>query len=123
MNVAAIEIAILEPGDPDYSETVFEYRDQLTVYLLEIKNLFNTEPGTVIGAMDKGIDLESLVFEMNLVEDDINQRIISQIQKYATMASYFSTKVQTKFAKGTVRDVVFCDITIDGTKYLQIRLK
>jgi hypothetical protein len=122
MSQAAMELFILGPSDVDYNEHAFELRERLTVYLLELKNIFNTEPGTVIGAMDKGVDLEALVYEMDLEEDEINQRITTQIQKYCTMAPLFTTKIETRFAKGTIRDTCFVDVIIDSNRYLQIRI-
>jgi len=121
-NFSAIELFILGPNDVDYDEQTFEIREPLTVYLLEIKNLLTSEPGTVIGAMDKGVDLESLVFEMNLEEDEINQRITAQIQKYCTLAPMFNTKIETKFTGGVVRDICFIDVIVDSNRYLQFRL-
>lgn len=121
-NIAAIEFFILGPNDVDYNEKVFEIREPLTIYLMEIKNVLTSEPGTVIGAMDKGVDLESLVFEMDLEEDEINQRIIAQVQKYCTLANMFKTKIETKFTGGAVRDICFIDIIVDSIRYMQIRL-
>lgn len=121
-NITAIEFFTLGPNDVDYNEKSFEVREPLTVYLMEIKNVLTSEPGTVIGAMDKGIDLESLVFEMDLQEDEINQRIIAQVQKYCTLANMFKTKIETRFTGGIIRDICFIDIIVDSNRYMQIRL-
>lgn len=116
------ELFLLGTDDINYDPFIFETNDPLTVYKAEIKNIFSCSRGVVIGAMDKGIDLESLVYEMGLSENDINSRIISQIQKFCTMYEYFQTKVTTKFGKGTVRDICFITVDINGSK-LQLLLK
>lgn len=110
------ELSILSPDNIEYDPNVFETRDTLAVYMGEIKNIFTCEPGVVIGAMDKGIDLESLVYEMGLSENDINSRVISQIQRYCTLYTYFQTVVTTKFGKGTLRDICIISVDVNGTK-------
>lgn len=117
------ELFTLGIDNIDYDPNKFEIRDTLQVYLAEIKNIFTCERGVVIGAMDKGIDLESLVYDMDLSENDVNSRIISQIQKYCTLYSYYRTVVTTKFSKGTLRDICMIQVEINGTKMLNILLK
>lgn len=116
MRQTAPELPVLGTNSLNYDPDLFEINDPLMIYMYEIKNILSCQRGEVIGAMDKGADLESLVYEMGLSEDEINSRIMTQIKKYCTMSDYFNTKIQTKFGKGIIRDICVINIDVDGTK-------
>lgn len=99
--------------DEDYSEDILDIRSPLQIYLQEIRNILNGQEASVIGALDMTIDLEGYIYEMNLEEIDIKQKIMESLMKYSQLYYRFSTVIDVKFYKGDVRDICIIDFTID----------
>jgi hypothetical protein len=123
-----IELYTVADKSNAYDDSEFETRDKLQVYLSEIVNLLNTAPGAVIGAMNKGVDMDSLVYEMGLNESEIASRVSTQLQMFSSMSRFFTTKIDVKFSQGTIRDICFVNVTISGSgskdsSVVQFRLK
>jgi len=78
--------------------------------------------GSILGAEEVGVDLESMVFEMNLNEVQLQETISLQIISFCTYYRKFRTDIKVKFGAGQARDVCFIDFTIDGKKLMQYRI-
>lgn len=109
--------------DRDFRSDQPDIKDDLQIFLNQIRNVFSAEPGVVLGASQMGIGLEHMVYETNISPKNLEKIILEQIFTYCTFYTRFTIDVNVKFAKGTVRDIVFIDILIDKVKRLELRIK
>lgn len=108
--------------DQDYDPSVLDVKSEVLMYIQQIRNIFATEHGMVLGASNMGAELEKLIYETKISAKNLERLILSQIYQYASLSSKFPTTVSVKFAQGKIRDIVFIDITIDESFRLQVRL-
>jgi hypothetical protein len=108
--------------DQDYSPSIADINDDLLMYINQIRNIFSAEPGTILGASSMGIGLETKIYEISMSAKNLEKDIIEQIHRYATLNYKFKTNIRVKFARGTIRDIVFIDIIIDDKKQMELRI-
>jgi len=120
--MAAVELYSISEGDSLYNSRTVELKSELQIYLNQIRNILSSENGSVLGASDMGLDLESLVYEMDLDEAEIRNQIVQQITTFCSYYNLFKTEIIVRFSKGIVREVCFIDFVIDSTRALQFRI-
>ena len=118
----AVEIYTVPSSEAGYNSMKVEERNELQIYLNQIRNVMNATAGSVCGAEELGVDLESYVFEMGLDETQLQGLISSQIVSFCTYFPKFSTSINVKFGAGVARDVCFIDFNINGKKTVQYRI-
>lgn len=118
-----VDVYVKSVEDNDFKEDQIDVRDPLYIFLNQLRNLFSAEPGVVMGASEMGIGLETLVYEYSMNPKTLEKVILGQIHTYCSYHVNFKIDINIKFAKGTIRDVVFIDILVDQVKRLEIRLK
>ena len=103
--------------DPYYNYTVLETNDPLEALLTKIRMIIFTNRGEVLGYPDLGLDLEILLFELNFNAYQIQNDLYAQIGNYCLEAPNYNINIEVNLVPGTVRDIAYIDIYIDGTKY------
>jgi len=109
--------------DPYYNYNVLETNDPLEVLLTKIRMIIFTNRGEVLGYPDLGLDLEMLLFELDFNAYQIQNDLYTQIGKYCPDSTNYNINVEVNLVPGTVRDIAYIDIYIDGTKYLGVVAK
>lgn len=103
-----------------YDPTVLEVSDDLSFLLLQIEMLLFTKPGEVIGSNKMGINLESLLFSLNVSQSQIIQKINNQILTYCPLAHNYSVNADVNFIKEYNRDIAIVDIIINDERLLSV---
>lgn len=117
------EIYIKNLEDRDFKPNQIEIIDPLQIYLNQLRILFGTELGEVMGAEDMSVNLESLIFESDINEGQIQDKVLEQIGFYCTMSRNFDTNVKVRFFKGTMRDIAVMDLVINKVKRMEVVIK
>jgi hypothetical protein len=110
-------------SDFDFDPTRMDEKDDLGIYLQQIKNIFTAEAWSIMGAADMPIDLEQYIYSTSISEYDLKKVVLDSIYKYCTFNSKFSTNLSVKFSKGEMRDICIIDIFIDGQKKMSLMIK
>lgn len=114
------EIYCRNVQDPLYNPQQLETLNPIEALLTSIRMILFTNRGEVLGYPDLGLDLEYQLFELGFNGFQLQQNFYGQIAKYVRGASNFKIDVEVSFVPGTVRDIAYIDIYIDGRKYLGI---
>lgn len=117
------EIYMRDPTDPYFVSTVLQHSDRIESLISQIKMLLFTKKGEVLGDFDFGINIEDMIFELNIDQSNLEKRINEAVQKYCPAAKFFNTQIKTEFYQGTVRDVCFINIFIEGVKLYGVAIK
>jgi hypothetical protein len=110
------EVYIINQYEGGYQPDKIEEDDSVRALIQKIKMIMFTRKGEVLGDPDFGISLEDLLFEFGFSANELRRAFDQQISKYVTEANDFDLKLDINFVPGTVRDVVYIDIFINGTK-------
>ena len=110
-------------NDPQYVYAKLETKDPLEGLLTKIRMLIFTKKGEILGYPDAGLDLDFLLFELNFNAFQLQNEFYAQIAKYVPEQSNYKIDIEVNFVPGTVRDLCYIDIYIDGTKYLGVVAK
>ena len=102
--------------DKDFRDDQPDIKDDLQIFLNQVRNLFSAEPGMVLGASQMGVGLEHLIYETNISPKNLEKVILEQVFTYCSFHTKFAINITVKFAKGTVRDIVFIDFLVDEIK-------
>ena len=114
------EIYLRTPQEPKFNETKIEVGSQLEAYLSKLRMILFTDAGDVLFDPEIGIGLESLLFEFNANERQIQQKFQQQIFKYCPEAKQFDTNIRVNFIKGEARDIGIIDIFVDSNPEIRI---
>ena len=83
------EIYNKDPDDPNYKADQIEVTDPLEACIGKIKMLIFTRKGEVLGDSSFGLDLESLVYELNLSEESIKKEIQEKFKEIRGRPRFF----------------------------------
>lgn len=117
------EIYCRNVDDPYYDPYRLETNNPLEALLTKIRMILYTRKGEVLGYSDLGLDLDTLLFELKFTGSQIKTDFDRQISEYCPEAPNYNINLEINFVPGTVRDICYLDIYIDGTKYLGIVAK
>jgi hypothetical protein len=118
-----VEIYPRNPDDPNYSEGNIETSDEVEILIGMIKNVMLTRPGQVLGDPYFGIDLESLIFDLEIDQTTLERAIAMQLMTYVPMSrSLFNVDFKIGFFKGEYRDACVIDFAIKGNPILGIKI-
>jgi hypothetical protein len=110
------EIYILNQNEPGYDPNKIEERDSVRVLLQKIKMIMFTRKGDVLGDPNFGMSLEDLLFEFGFSANELRLAFDQQLVAYVPEASSFNLRFDINFVPGTVRDLAYIDIYVNGTK-------
>ena len=114
--ITVIDLDLLNSTDDDLT-------DLLSIYIQEILMVLNTDKTEVLGCPTMTVNLEELVYDMNLDESAIQKLVIEKISQYTSLYDNFDTQISVKFGKGTERDVCLIDFTIDSEANFSLMIK
>ena len=117
------EIYCRNVNDPRYDYNTLETQDPIEALLTKLRMIMFTTKGEILGEPDLGLDLDFLLFELTFNAYQLQKEFYAQIVKYVPEASNYNIDLEVNFVPGTVRDICYIDIYIDGTKYLGIVAK
>ena len=100
--------------DDNFRDDLLEITSPLEVYLQQIRAVFATEPGSVMGATTMGMDLEAEVYEHQISDRVLEAKIVSSLRDYCPLYPQFETVARVRFGQGTERDIVVIEISVDG---------
>lgn len=117
------EIYPRNPDDPNYKEGFLHTDDELEILIGMIKNCMMSRPGEVLGDPYFGIDLEGLIFELEVDQNTLYRAIQLHLLTYVPLASsLFNVEYQIGFLKGETRDACIIDFAIKGNPILGIKI-
>lgn len=82
-----------------------------------------TSPGEVLGDPYFGIDLEGLIFDLEVDQNTLTRAVDLHLLTYVPLAySLFNVEFQVGFIKGETRDACVIDFAIKGNPILGIKI-
>jgi hypothetical protein len=117
------EIYPRNPDDPNYKSGLMHTDDQVEILIGMIKNCMMTRPGEVLGDPYFGIDLESLIFDLEVDQATLERAIGMLLVTYVPLAnSLYQVDYKIGFLKGETRDACIIDFAIKGSPILGIKI-
>lgn len=117
------EIYCRNNSDPGYDPDAIETNSALESVLTKIRMIFFTRKGEVAGAYSLGMNLEDALFKFSFNSAKIQEDFASQMAIYVPESGAFRVELKINFVQGSIRDIAYLDIYIDGTKYLGVFAK
>lgn len=102
-------------GDPGFEVNKIELQNELEILLGQIEMILFTRKNVVLGDPGFGLDLEAMLYSLNLNQGMIQTIILDQIQSYCPLASKYRVVVNVKFFRGNVRDIGVIDVVVNDT--------
>ena len=117
------EIYPRNPDDPNYKEGFLHTDDEVEILIGMIRQCMMTRPGEVLGDPYFGIDLEGLIFDLNVDQGTLEKAIRIHLLTYVPLSvSKYSVDFQIGFFKGENRDACVIDFAIKGNPLLGIKI-
>lgn len=117
------EIYPRNPDDPNYKEGLLHTDDELEILIGMIKQCMLTRPGEVLGDPYFGIDLEGLIFDLNVDQETLERSIRLHLITYVPLSTNrFDVDFKIGFFKGETRDACVIDFAIRGNPLLGIKI-
>jgi hypothetical protein len=117
------EIYPRTPDDPYYVPDVIETDDIVEITIGMIKQIMLTSPGEVLGDPGFGINLESLLFDFEVSQSQLQQAIGLQLYTYCPPSrDLLDINYRIGFFKGETRDACVIEFAIKGNPILGIRI-
>ena len=117
------EIYIRTADDPNFQPNIFEHSNEIEMLLGKLRLMFNTRQGDVLGDLGFGVNLEDELFTFDVSEEELRNKINSQMEMYIKEVKNFDVKFDIQRFRGTARDIILIDIIIDSRKYLGFLVK
>ena len=118
-----IEIYPRTPDDPYYVPGIMETDDIVEIAIGMIKQIMLTSPGEVLGDPTFGINLESLLFDFDVSQTELQQAIGLQLYTYCPPSrEQLNISYKVGFFNGTTRDTCVIEFAISGNPVLGIRI-
>jgi len=120
-----IEIYNRDPLDPNYNPRKLDVTDPIEICIGQLKMLLLTGRGEVLGDVKFGLNLENLIFNLNLSENSIKKELELNLIVYVPLFFALGGTYELKFFKGTKRDIATLDFMIpsDGNLSPVVSLK
>jgi hypothetical protein len=110
------ELYIINQLETGFEPAKIDEQDSLKVLLQKIKMIMFTRKGEILGDPNFGLSLEDLLFEFGFSASELRKTFDQQIASYVTEANDFELRLDINFVPGTVRDLAYIDIYVNGTK-------
>ena len=106
------EIYNRDPLDPNYNPFQIETTDPVEICVGQLKMLLLTNKGEILGDPKFGMNLEDLIFSLELPESSIKKELDLFLKTYVPLFSKLGGSYTLKFFQGTQRDIATIDFTI-----------
>ena len=117
------EIYPRTPDDPNYIPGVMETDDPIEITIGMIKQIMLTNPGEVLGDPDFGINLESLLFDFEVSQGQLEEAIALQLYTYCPFSrDQLQVDFKIGFFRGTTRDTCIIEFAISGRPVIGIKI-
>ena len=116
------EIYPRNPDDPNYKVGLLHTDDEVEILIGMIKQCMLTAPGEVLGDPYFGIDLESLIFDMNIDQATLERSIRLHLITYVPLTAKYSVDFTVGFFQGQTRDACVIDFAIKGVPILGVKI-
>jgi hypothetical protein len=117
------EIYIRNPEDPNYQYNVFSHSDPIESIIAKLRMILGTTQGQILGDINFGVGVESLIFETRINKIELEERILKQIQAYISESSQFKIQPSVSFGKADGFDYCLIDIYINDQKAFGVLVK
>lgn len=106
------EIYNRDPKDPNYNPYQLETTDPIEICIGQLKMLLLTNKGEILGDPKFGMNLEDLIFNLNLSEDSIKKELDLFLKVYIPLFGKIGGTYKLTFYQGTERDIATLDFFI-----------
>jgi hypothetical protein len=106
------EIYNRDPLDPSYNPYQIETTDPVEICIGQLKMMLLTNKGEVLGDTKFGLNLEELIFSLNLSESSIRNELSLFLKTYIPLFGKLGGSYDLKFYVGTERDIATIDFKI-----------
>lgn len=106
------EIYNRDPLDPNYNPFQIETTDPVEICVGQLKMLLLTNKGEVFGDPKFGMNLEDLIFNLELSETSIRKEMDLFLKTYIPLFQKLGGSYTLKFFAGTQRDIATIDFAI-----------
>jgi len=106
------EIYNRDPLDPNYNPLQIEVTDPVEICIGQLKMLLLTNKGEVFGDTKFGMNLEDLIFSLQLSESSIRKELDIFLKTYVPLFQRLGGSYDLKFYQGTQRDIATLDFKI-----------
>ena len=106
------EIYNRDPLDPNYNPYQLEITDPIEICIGQLKMLLLTNKGEVLGDPKFGLNLEDLIFNLDLSESSIRKELDLALKVYVPLFSVLGGTYELKFYVGKLRDIATLDFKI-----------
>jgi hypothetical protein len=110
------EIYIGNQFEPGFLPNKIEESDSVRTLIQKIRMIMFTRKGDVLGDPGFGLSLEDLLFEFGFSANEIKTAFGQQLASYVAEAADFDLQLEINFVPGTVRDLAYIDIYVNGNK-------
>ena len=110
------ELYIINQFEPGYEPNKIDEQDSVKTLLQKIKMIMFTRKGEILGDPNFGLSLEDLLFEFGFSASELKRKFDEQLAIYVTEAQDFEVSITINFVPGTVRDLAYIDIYVNGNK-------
>ena len=117
------EIYPRDENDPYYMPGVLETDDLVEITIGMIKQIMLTTPGEVLGDPTFGVNIESLLFDFDISQKNLEQAISLQLYTYCPPSrELFRVSFNVGFFTGETRDVCVIEFSINNNPVMGIKV-
>jgi hypothetical protein len=106
------EIYNRDPLDPNYNPYQIEVTDPIEICIGQLKMMLLTNKGEVLGDPKFGLNLEDLIFNLELSEASIRKELDLFLKVYVPLFSVLGGSYDLRFYVGTLRDIATLDFKL-----------
>jgi len=106
------EIYNRDPLDPNYNPFQIETTDPIEICVGQLKMMLFSNKGEVLGDPRFGLNLEDLIFNLELSETSIRNELDIFLKTYIPLFQKLGGTYTLKFFAGTQRDIATLDFAI-----------
>ena len=119
------EIYNRDPNDPMYKSDIIEVTDPVEICIGQLKMCLLTNKGEVLGDASFGMDLESMLFDLELSEDGLRNELNLHLTTYVPIFFDLGGYYNIEFYQGTQRDIAYFDffLPVNGGESPVVSLK
>jgi hypothetical protein len=103
------EIYNRDPNDPLYKSDILEVTDPIEICIGQIKMCLLTNKGEVLGDPAFGMDLDGMLFDLELSQQSLSREMNLHLHTYAPIFFDLGGYYNINFYQGTQRDIAYFD--------------
>jgi len=111
------------PDDPNFKYGILDHSDPIESIITKVKMILGTRPGQIIGDLNFGVGIEDLIFETNINQTQLQERITEQFEAYIAETKDYVVTPMVSFGRADGYDYAVIDIYINNTKTIGLLVK